>query len=99
MTVILKNVPIQKMTFRDGKVKFTRKVVDGQSRTIDQINTDGVAGFKEGRPGDIYTYLNNGMLVSAPVVAWASNNTQADNIKKILADYEHNLGTGVLDYQ
>jgi hypothetical protein len=39
------------------------------------------------------------MLVSANVVYTASTTTEADKIKKILADYEHGLGTKVLDYK
>ena len=91
-------ITIQKMIFRDGSVKFTRKMVEGKPRTLDEINGDGVSGFKEGRNGEIYDYLNRGMLVSAPIVFQASSTTQADSIKKILADYEYSLGTKVLDY-
>jgi hypothetical protein len=88
-------IAIQKLVFRDGSVKFTRK----QPRTLDQITGDGIAGFNEGRPGEIYDYLNRGMLVSANVVYTASTTTEADKIKKILADYEHSLGTKVLDHK
>ena len=90
---------IQKLVFRDGSIKFTRKQVDDQPRTVEQVNGDGVAGFNEGRSGEIYDYLNRGMLVSANVVYTASTTTEADKIKKILADYEHGLGTKVLDYK
>jgi predicted negative regulator of RcsB-dependent stress response len=92
-------IAIQKLVFSDGAVKFTRKQVDDQPRTLDQVNADGIAGFKEGRTGEIYDYLNRGMLVSANVVYTASSTTEADKIKKILADYEHGLGTKVLDYK
>ena len=92
-------ISIQKLVFRDGSVKFTRKQIDDQPRTVEQVNGDGVAGFNEGRSGEIYDYLNRGMLVSANVVYTASTTTEADKIKKILADYEHGLGTKVLDYK
>ena len=92
-------IAIQKLVFRDGSVKFTRKQVDNQPRTLDQVTGDGIAGFNEGRSGEIYDYLNRGMLVSANVVYTASTTTEADTIKKILADYEHSLGTKVLDHK
>ena len=92
-------ISIQKLVFSDGAVTFTRKQVDDQPRTLEQVNGDGVAGFNEGRSGEIYDYLNRGMLVSANVVYIASTTTEADKIKKILADYEHSLGTKVLDYK
>ena len=92
-------ISVQKLVFRDGSVKFTRKLMDGQPRTIDQVTGDGIAGFNEGRSGEIYNYLNRGMLVSANVVYTASTTTEADKIKKILADYEQGLGTKVLDYK
>ena len=92
-------IAIQKLVFRDGSVKFTRKQVDNQPRTVEQVNGDGIAGFKQGYKGEIYDYLNRGMLVFANVVYTASTTTEADKIKKILADYEHGLGTKVLDYK
>ena len=92
-------IPIQKLVFRDGSVKFTRKLKNNQPRTLDQITSDGVNGFKEGRNGEIYDYLSRGMLVSANVVYTASTPTEAKKIKKILADYETSIGTKVLDYK
>jgi hypothetical protein len=92
-------ISVQKLVFRDGSVKFTRKLMDGQPRTLDQVTGDGISGLKEGRSGEIYDYLNRGMLVSADVVYTASTTTEADKIKKILADYETAIGTKVLDYK
>ena len=92
-------ISIQKLVFSDGAVKFTRKQINNQPRTLDQVNGDGTNGLKEGRSGEIYDYLNRDMLVSANVVYTASTTTEADKIKKILADYEHSLGTKVLDYK
>ena len=77
-------ISIQKLVFRDGSVKFTRKQIDDQPRTVEQVNGDGVAGFNEGRSGEIYDYLNRGMLVSANVVYTASTTTEADKINVTL---------------
>ena len=89
---------IQKMIFKDGSIKFTYKMIDGKPRTVEQIVSDGKAGKKEGRLGEIYDYLDRDMLDSAPVVYEAPNNSQADKVKRILSDYEASIGTKVLDY-
>ena len=90
---------IQKMMFRDGAIKFTYKQIDGRPRTVQEIVNDGVTGVKyEDRKGEVYDYLNRGMLVAAPIVYEAPNASQANKIKKILSDYEASIGTKVLDY-
>jgi hypothetical protein len=88
-------IAIQKLVFSDGAVKFSYKYRE----TLTEITSDGKSGFNQGYKGEIYDYLNRDMLVEAPVVSYASNTTHAKNIKKILAGYEHALGTKVLDYK
>jgi hypothetical protein len=87
--------PVQKLVFSDGAVKFSYKYRE----TLNQITSDGISGFKQGYTGEIYDYLNRGMLVSADVVFHATSATHAKKIKKILADYETAIGTKVLDYK
>ena len=87
-------IAIYKLTFADNSISFTRK-----NLAINEWRFIAWNMVNDGNPSEFYDYLNRGQLVDITKVSETDTNTSADKLKKIYAQYEHNMGIRVLDFK